>query len=321
MTNILTQRKNIMAIANSITDLIGNTPLLQLNALGKDLPARVAVKLEFFNPGNSVKDRIAAAMIEAAEKAGKIHANTIIVEPTSGNTGIGLAMTCAAKGYKLVITMPESMSKERRMLLRAFGAELVLTPAAEGMAGAIAKAEEFVKNNPDVYFMPQQFENPANPEIHRKTTAEEIWRDTDGEVDIFVAGVGTGGTLTGVGETLKAKKPSVQVYAVEPENSAVLSGGNKGPHVIQGIGAGFIPKVLNTKVYDGIVKVSNDDALNTARALAEKEGVLAGISSGAAVWSALELAKKPENAGKLIVAVLPDFGERYLSTQLYADLV
>lgn len=310
-----------MAIANSITDLIGNTPLLQLNTLGKDLPARVAVKLEFFNPGNSVKDRIAAAMIEAAEKAGKIHANTIIVEPTSGNTGIGLAMTCAAKGYKLVITMPESMSKERRMLLRAFGAELVLTPAAEGMAGAIAKAEEFVKNNPDVYFMPQQFENPANPEIHRKTTAEEIWRDTDGEVDIFVAGVGTGGTLTGVGETLKAKKPSVQVYAVEPENSAVLSGGNKGPHVIQGIGAGFIPKVLNTKVYDGIVKVSNDDALNTARALAEKEGVLAGISSGAAVWSALELAKKPENAGKLIVAVLPDFGERYLSTQLYADLV
>ena len=310
-----------MAIANSITDLIGNTPLLQLNTLGKDLPARVAVKLEFFNPGNSVKDRIAAAMIEAAEKAGKIHTNTIIVEPTSGNTGIGLAMTCAAKGYKLVITMPESMSKERRMLLRAFGAELVLTPAAEGMAGAIAKAEEFVKNNPDVYFMPQQFENPANPEIHRKTTAEEIWRDTDGEVDIFVAGVGTGGTLTGVGETLKAKKPSVQVYAVEPENSAVLSGGNKGPHVIQGIGAGFIPKVLNTKVYDGIVKVSNDDALNTARALAEKEGVLAGISSGAAVWSALELAKKPENAGKLIVAVLPDFGERYLSTQLYADLV
>ncbi|MFC2507001.1 MAG: cysteine synthase A [Kingella sp. (in: b-proteobacteria)] len=310
-----------MAIANSITDLIGNTPLLQLNTLGKDLPARVAVKLEFFNPGNSVKDRIAAAMIEAAEKAGKIHANTIIVEPTSGNTGIGLAMTCAAKGYKLVITMPESMSKERRMLLRAFGAELVLTPAAEGMAGAIAKAEEFVKNNPDVYFMPQQFENPANPEIHRKTTAEEIWRDTNGEVDIFVAGVGTGGTLTGVGETLKAKKPSVQVYAVEPENSAVLSGGNKGPHVIQGIGAGFIPKVLNTKVYDGIVKVSNDDALNTARALAEKEGVLAGISSGAAVWSALELAKKPENAGKLIVAVLPDFGERYLSTQLYADLV
>ena len=310
-----------MAIANSITDLIGNTPLLQLNTLGKDLPARVAVKLEFFNPGNSVKDRIAAAMIEAAEKAGKIHANTIIVEPTSGNTGIGLAMTCAAKGYKLVITMPESMSKERRMLLRAFGAELVLTPAAEGMAGAIATAEEFVKNNPDVYFMPQQFENPANPEIHRKTTAEEIWRDTDGEVDIFVAGVGTGGTLTGVGETLKAKKPSVQVYAVEPENSAVLSGGNKGPHVIQGIGAGFMPKVLNTKVYDGIVKVSNDDALNTARALAEKEGVLAGISSGAAVWSALELAKKPENAGKLIVAVLPDFGERYLSTQLYADLV
>ncbi|MCG7657493.1 cysteine synthase A [Wielerella bovis] len=310
-----------MNIANNITDLIGNTPLLQLNHLTKGLPARVAVKLEFFNPGNSVKDRIAAAMIEAAEREGKITPNTIIVEPTSGNTGIGLAMVCAAKGYKLVITMPESMSKERRMLLRAFGAELVLTPAAEGMSGAIAKAEEFVKANPSVYFMPQQFENPANPEVHRKTTAEEVWRDTDGAVDIFVAGVGTGGTLSGVGEVLKAKKASVQVFAVEPEASPVLSGGQKGPHVIQGIGAGFVPKNLNTSIYDGVVQVSNENALATARALAEKEGILAGISSGAAAWSALELAKKPENEGKLIVAVLPDFGERYLSTALYADLV
>ncbi|ULJ61882.1 cysteine synthase A [Wielerella bovis] len=310
-----------MNIANNITDLIGNTPLLQLNHLTKGLPARVAVKLEFFNPGNSVKDRIAAAMIEAAEREGKITPNTIIVEPTSGNTGIGLAMVCAAKGYKLVITMPESMSKERRMLLRAFGAELVLTPAAEGMSGAIAKAEEFVKTNPSVYFMPQQFENPANPEVHRKTTAEEIWRDTDGAVDIFVAGVGTGGTLSGVGEILKAKKASVQVFAVEPEASPVLSGGQKGPHVIQGIGAGFVPKNLNTSIYDGVVQVSNENALATARALAEKEGILAGISSGAAAWSALELAKKPENEGKLIVAVLPDFGERYLSTALYEDLV
>ncbi|ULJ64077.1 cysteine synthase A [Wielerella bovis] len=310
-----------MNIANNITDLIGNTPLLQLNHLTKGLPARVAVKLEFFNPGNSVKDRIAAAMIEAAEREGKITPNTIIVEPTSGNTGIGLAMVCAAKGYKLVITMPESMSKERRMLLRAFGAELVLTPAAEGMSGAIAKAEEFVKANPSVYFMPQQFENPANPEVHRKTTAEEVWRDTDGAVDIFVAGVGTGGTLSGVGEVLKAKKASVQVFAVEPEASPVLSGGQKGPHVIQGIGAGFVPKNLNTSIYDGVVQVSNENALATARALAEKEGILAGISSGAAAWSALELAKKPENEGKLIVAVLPDFGERYLSTALYEDLV
>ncbi len=309
-----------MNIANNITDLIGNTPLVQLNRVGGELPARVVAKLEFFNPGSSVKDRIAAAMVEEAEKSGKIKAGTILVEPTSGNTGIGLAMVCAAKGYKLVITMPESMSQERRMLLRAFGAELVLTPAAEGMGGAIAKAQELVNSNPDVYFMPQQFENPANPEIHRHTTAEEIWRDTDGKVDIFVAGVGTGGTITGVGETLKAKNPNVQVYAVEPEASPVLSGGQKGPHPIQGIGAGFVPKNLNTSIYDGVIQVPNEAAFKTARDMAQKEGVLVGISSGAAVWSALQLAAKPENAGKLIVVLLPSYGERYLSTPLFQDL-
>ena len=309
-----------MAIAQNINALIGNTPLVQLNQLTQGLPARVAVKLEFFNPAGSVKDRIAIAMVEDAEKTGKIKAGSTIVEATSGNTGIGLAMVCAAKGYKLVIVMPESMSKERRMLLRAYGAELILTPAAEGMSGAIAKAEELVKNNPDTHFMPRQFDNPANPEIHRQTTAEEIWRDTDGKVDIFLAGVGTGGTLTGVGEVLKARNPNVQIYAVEPANSPVLSGGEKGAHAIQGLGAGFVPSILNTGVYGSVITVTNEDALATARALAEKEGILAGISSGAAAWAALELAKKPENAGKLIVTVLPDFGERYLSTALYADL-
>ena len=310
-----------MNIANNITDLIGNTPLVQLNRLSAGLPGKVVAKLEFFNPGSSVKDRIALAMINAAEVAGKIHQDTIIVEPTSGNTGIGLAMVCAARGYKLTITMPESMSKERRMLLRAFGAELILTPAAEGMNGAIAKAQELVDSNPSVYFMPQQFENSANPEIHRKTTAEEIWRDTDGQVDMFVAGVGTGGTVTGVGEVLKAKNSAVQVFAVEPEASAVLSGGPKGPHPIQGIGAGFIPKILNTDIYDGIIQVPAEEAFSTARAMAEKEGILVGISSGAAVWSALQLAAKPENAGKLIVVLLPSYGERYLSTPLFADLI
>ena len=309
-----------MAIAPNINALIGNTPLVQLNQLTQGLPARVAVKLEFFNPAGSVKDRIAIAMVESAEKAGKIKAGSTIVEATSGNTGIGMAMVCAAKGYKLAIVMPESMSKERRMLLRAYGAELILTPAAEGMSGAIAKAEELVKNHPDTHFMPRQFDNPANPEIHRQTTAEEIWRDTDGKVDIFLAGVGTGGTLTGVGEVLKARNPNVQIYAVEPANSPVLSGGEKGAHVIQGLGAGFVPSILNTSVYGSVITVTNEDALATARALAEKEGILAGISSGAAAWAALELAKKPENAGKLIVTVLPDFGERYLSTALYADL-
>lgn len=305
-----------MAIAANINALIGNTPLVQLNQLAQGLPARVAVKLEFFNPAGSVKDRIAIAMVESAEKAGKIKAGSTIVEATSGNTGIGLAMVCAAKGYKLAIVMPESMSKERRMLLRAYGAELILTPAAEGMSGAIAKAEELVKNHPDTHFMPRQFDNPANPEIHRQTTAEEIWRDTDGKVDIFLAGVGTGGTLTGVGEVLKARNPNVQIYAAEPANSPVLSGGEKGAHAIQGLGAGFVPSILNTGVYGSVITVTNEDALATARALAEKEGILAGISSGAAVWAALELAKKPENAGKLIVTVLPDFGERYLSTAL-----
>ena len=309
-----------MAIAPNINALIGNTPLVQLNQLTQGLPARVAVKLEFFNPAGSVKDRIAIAMVESAEKAGKIKAGSTIVEATSGNTGIGMAMVCAAKGYKLAIVMPESMSKERRMLLRAYGAELILTPAAEGMNGAIAKAEELVKNHPDTHFMPRQFDNPANPEIHRQTTAEEIWRDTDGKVDIFLAGVGTGGTLTGVGEVLKARNPNVQIYAVEPANSPVLSGGEKGAHAIQGLGAGFVPSILNTSVYGSVITVTNEDALATARALAEKEGILAGISSGAAAWAALELAKKPENAGKLIVTVLPDFGERYLSTALYADL-
>ncbi|MCX8747363.1 MULTISPECIES: cysteine synthase A [Snodgrassella] len=309
-----------MNIASSITDLIGNTPLVQLNRLSAGLPGKVVVKLEFFNPGNSVKDRIAASMIDAAEKAGKIHSDTVIVEPTSGNTGIGLAMVCAARGYKLIITMPETMSKERRMLLRAYGAELVLTPGAEGMSGAIARAQAFVDSDPQKYFMPQQFENPANPEIHRETTAQEIWHDTDGKVDIFVAGVGTGGTITGVGEVLKEKKPEVEVYAVEPEASAVLSGGCKGPHPIQGIGAGFVPKILNTHVYDGIIQVPNDVCFDTARAMASKEGILVGISSGAAVWAGLQLAARPENKNKLIVVLIPSYGERYLSTPLFADL-
>jgi len=265
-----------MAIAANINALIGNTPLVQLNQLTQGLPARVAVKLEFFNPAGSVKDRIAIAMVEDAEKAGKIKAGSTIVEATSGNTGIGLAMVCAAKGYKLVIVMPESMSKERRMLLRAYGAELILTPAAEGMNGAIAKAEELVKNHPDTHFMPRQFDNPANPEIHRQTTAEEIWRDTDGKVDIFLAGVGTGGTLTGVGEVLKARNPNVQIYAVEPANSPVLSGGEKGAHAIQGLGAGFVPSILNTSVYGSVITVTNEDALATARAPAGKERHFAG---------------------------------------------
>jgi cysteine synthase A len=310
-----------MNIAKNITDLIGNTPLVELNRLTEGLPGRVVAKLEFFNPGSSVKDRIAEAMIEAAEKEGKINKDTIIVEATSGNTGIGLAMVCAARGYKLAITMPESMSKERRMLLRAFGAELILTPAAEGMGGAIARAKALVDEHPETYFMPRQFDNQANVEIHRKTTAEEVWRDTDGQVDIFVAGVGTGGTVTGVGEVLKARKPDIKIVAVEPDASPVLSGGEKGPHPIQGLGAGFVPSILNTQIYDEIIRVTGEDAFATARAAAEKEGILVGISSGAAIWSALQLAAKEENRGKLIVVLIPSYGERYLSTPLFADLV
>ncbi len=308
-----------MKIAKNITDLVGHTPLVELNTLTKDLPARVVAKLEFFNPASSVKDRIALAMIEDAEKAGKINQDTIIVEATSGNTGIGLAMVCASRGYRLIITMPESMSLERRTLLRAYGAELVLTPASEGMGGAIAKANAIVAENANS-FMPSQFENPANPQVHRDTTAEEIWNDTDGQVDIFIAGVGTGGTITGVGEVLKSRKDSVKIIAVEPQASPVLSGGQKGAHPIQGIGAGFIPNTLNVDVYDEVIQVPNSEAFITARAMAEKEGILVGISAGAAVWSALQVASRAENAGKLIVVVIPSCGERYLSTSLFADL-
>ena len=307
-----------MKIAKNITELVGNTPLVELSNLTTGLKARVVVKLESFNPATSVKERIALAMIDDAEKSGQITKDTTIVEATSGNTGIGLAMVAAARGYKLVITMPESMSLERRALLRAYGAELVLTPAAEGMGGAIAKANELAAQ--DGYFMPRQFDNLANPQVHRDTTAQEIWNDTDGQVDILVAGVGTGGTITGVGEVLKAKKDSVQVVAVEPQASPVLSGGQKGPHPIQGIGAGFVPAVLNTEIYDEIVTVANDDAFKVARELAAKEGLLVGISSGAAVKAALELAARDENAGKLIVVIIPSSGERYLSTALFADL-
>jgi len=307
-----------MQIANDIIELIGNTPLARLNRMNVGNSATIALKLEFFNPAGSVKDRIAMAMIDAAEKAGKIKDDTIILEPTSGNTGIGLAMVCAARGYQAAFVMPETMSRERKLLLRAYGAELILTPGPEGMPGAIRKAEELAAADPR-YFIPQQFENPANPDIHRKTTAEEIWRDTDGQVDIFIAGVGTGGTVTGVGEMLKARK-QVKIIAVEPDASPVLSGGQRGPHPIQGIGAGFVPAILNTKIYDEIIRVKNHDALTTARRMATDEGLLVGISSGAAVWAALAVARRPENAGKLIVVVIPSFGERYLSTVLYQHL-
>ena len=309
-----------MNIANNITELVGNTPLVKLNRVTDGADASVLAKLEFFNPGSSVKDRIAVAMIDAAEKVGKINKNTTIVEPTSGNTGIGLAMVCAARGYKLIITMPETMSRERRMLMRAYGAELVLTPGPEGMGGAIAKAKELAEANPDSFFIPQQFENPANPEVHRNTTALEIWNDTDGKVDIVVAGVGTGGTITGIGEVLKAKNPQVQVVAVEPAASPVLSGGPKGPHPIQGIGAGFVPSILNTEIYDEIIQVPSEAAFETARAVGSQEGVLVGISSGAAVWAAVQLAKRPENKGKNIVVIIPSNGERYLSTPLFENL-
>ncbi|MBO7081250.1 MAG: cysteine synthase A [Neisseriaceae bacterium] len=307
-----------MTIANSITDLIGKTPLLKLNRLPPQ-NAEILVKLEFFNPANSVKDRVAAAMIDTAEKDGRIKPNTVLVEPTSGNTGIGLAMVCAAKGYSLIIVMPDSMSRERKMLVRALGAELILTPAADGMAGAVAKAQELVQNNPDTHIILQQFENPANPAAHRKTTAEEIWADTNGKIDIFVAGVGTGGTITGVGEVLKQYNPNIKIVAVEPAGSPVLSTGVKGKHAIQGIGAGFIPPILNRQIIDEIITVSDENAFATARNLAKQEGVLAGISSGAAVWASLQLARQPENAGKRIVTLLPSCGERYLSTSLYEE--
>ena len=308
-----------MRIADDITQLIGGTPLVRLRHVGDGSGATLAAKLEFFNPGGSVKDRIAVAMIDAAEADGLLRPGTTVVEPTSGNTGIALAMVCAARGYKCIFTMPETMSRERRMLLRGYGAELVLTPGPDGMGGAIAKAEEIAKGEGD-FFMPQQFENPANPEIHVRTTAEEIWADTDGQVDILVAGVGTGGTITGVGRTLKERKPSVQVVAVEPAASPVLSGGAKGPHPIQGIGAGFVPAILDTDVFDEVIGVDNQDAFDTAHRMAHEEGLLVGISSGAATWAAVQVAQRPENAGKLIVVIIPSFGERYLSTALFEGL-
>ncbi|NRR29248.1 cysteine synthase A [Oxalobacteraceae bacterium] len=308
-----------MNIANDVTELVGNTPLVRINRMAAGYPAQILAKLEYCNPAHSVKDRIGLAMIEAAEAAGQIRPDTTILEPTSGNTGIALAMVCAARGYRCTLVMPDTMSRERRMLLRAYGAELVLTPGTEGMLGAIRKAEEMVEADPR-YLMPQQFNNPANPDVHRRTTAEEIWRDTDGSIDILVAGVGTGGTITGVGEVIRARKPSLQVIAVEPEASPMLAKGVKGPHQIQGIGAGFVPAVLNTKVYDEIIGVSNDDAFATARAAAAQEGLLVGISSGAALWASLQVARRPENAGKVIVTIIPSFGERYLSTSLYLNL-
>ncbi|HEY5653781.1 MAG TPA: cysteine synthase A [Pontiella sp.] len=307
-----------MPIYDDITKTVGNTPLVKLNRISKDLPATIAVKMESRNPLNSVKDRIGVAMIEDAEAKGLISPGSTLIEPTSGNTGIALAFTAAAKGYKLILTMPESMSIERRRLLQVLGAELVLTPAEKGMPGAISAAEELVKKNPDAIML-QQFDNPANPEIHRKTTAEEIWKDTEGQVDIFVAGVGTGGTLTGVGSVLKEKKPSVKAVAVEPANSPVISGGKPGPHKIQGIGAGFIPNNLNTEIIDEIIQINGDEAGAMARRLAKEEGILCGISAGGNVHAAVELAKKPENAGKLIVTVICDTGERYLSTWLFED--
>lgn len=308
-----------MNIHQDITTLVGNTPLVRLNRITEGARAEVVAKLEYFNPAHSIKDRIGVAMIDAAEKAGKIGKGTIVIEPTSGNTGIALAMVCAARDYSCTLVMPDTMSRERRMLLRAYGAQLVLTPGEEGMGGAIKKAGERAASD-SRYFMPQQFNNPANPEIHRRTTAKEIWRDTDGKVDVLVAGVGTGGTITGIGEVLKARKPTFKVVAVEPDASPVLSGGKKGAHMIQGLGAGFVPGVLNTGIYDEIIRVTDVEAMETARRMAKLEGLLVGVSSGAATWAALQIARREENAGRMVVVIIPDFGERYLSTVLFAGL-
>jgi cysteine synthase A len=304
-----------------VLELVGGTPLVRINRLTRDCRAEVMAKLEYFGPGLSVKDRIGVSMIAAAEKAGMIGPDTIIVEPTSGNTGIALAWVCAAKGYRLLLTMPESMSRERRAVIRAFGAELILTPAAEGALGAVKRAEEIVASDPKRYFMPQQFKNPANPAIHRATTAEEIWRDTDGKADILISGVGTGGTITGVGQVIKARKPSFRCIAVEPDASPVLSGGQKGPHVIQGLGAGFVPDVLDREVCDEIIRVKNEDALDTARRMAREEGLMVGISAGAAIWAAIEVGRRADSAGKMIIAIVPSYGERYLTTPLFAGLM
>lgn len=309
-----------MKIANDITELIGNTPLVRLNRICAGCTATIALKLEYFNPSHSVKDRIGVSMMDVAEKAGILNKDSIILEASSGNTGIGLAFTCAARGYACTIIMPDKVSRERVLLLRAYGAHVILTPGEKGMQGSIDLAEKIAAEDAR-YFIPHQFDNPANPHIHRVTTAEEIWRDTDGQVDIFVAGVGTGGTITGVGEVLKQRNPNIQVIAVEPLASPVLSGGEKAPHAIQGIGPGFIPSILNMGIIDEIVKVSDQDALQTARLAASREGLLVGISSGAAIWASLQLAARPENQGKLLVTIIPSFGERYLSTDLYKDLL
>lgn len=308
-----------MRIANNTAELVGNTPLVKLNRTAAGIDATIACKLEYFNAASSVKDRIAVSIIDALEAEGRIKPDTVILEATSGNTGIGLAMVCAARGIKSAFVMPETMSRERKLLLKAYGAELFLTPGPEGMGGALAKMDALAASDAR-YLIARQFENPANPEIHRKTTAQEIWRDTDGRVNMFVSGVGTGGTITGVGEALKAHNPNIQIIAVEPDASPVLSGGEKGPHPLQGIGAGFVPAILNTKIYDEVVRVKNDDAMTTARRMATEDGLLVGISSGAAVWAAMEVAKRPENKGKLIVVIIPSFGERYLSTPLYSHL-